>query len=93
MIQFIIIDSVCGQYTIEFETPDINFLVIKQFILQQTWDEIKNDNEAYMPILSTSANELDFSKHIDEDKPLSVYNLQNGGVIFLHYLKFKDLLN
>jgi len=89
-MNFIIIDSVYGQYNLDFATPNIDFFVIKQFILQQSWDQVKDNENAYLPVLSTSPDASDDSKFIEEDKPLEYYKLQNGGVIFLHYVKFSD---
>lgn len=86
-IDFIIIDSIIGQYTIHYPVElkdNISFVLIKRECLTHSWDFIKNDNRCYIPCLST--NQDPEAPQIDESHPLSFYHLENGGVIFLHYV-------
>jgi hypothetical protein len=83
---FIIIDSIIGQYTIDFCTPDLTFFVLKKFAVERSWDHIKGDTKCYYPVLSTSADDQDISKYIQEDLTLEHYHLERGGCIFIHYI-------
>ena len=87
MINFIIIDSVKGQYTLSYEEAEyVSLLIIKREAMNQSWDEVKNSKDILIPIISLSADEKDESQFIEEDKPLAYYKLENGGTIFLHYI-------
>jgi hypothetical protein len=89
-VEFIVIDPIAGQYTLTFPSNDyIDFLLIKQFCLKQSWEFIKDDSEIYFPVLSQSASEDDDTKIIEEDKPLCFYKLEKGGVLFIHYIKIQ----
>lgn len=85
--RFIVIDSIIGQYNLEFCTPDLTFFVLKKFAVEQSWEHIKGDSKCYYPVLSTNADEHAIEYYIHEDLPLSHYHLENGGLFFVHYIE------
>ena len=94
MLNFIIIDSVCGQFTLTFENDEyVDFLVLKQTCTHNSWQHMKNETKCLLPVLSTSADSQDDSKYIEEDKPLEAYKLQNGGIIFVYYVDLGEQLS
>lgn len=92
-VSFILISPISGQFTLTFDQEDaVSFLLIKRYACDATWPYIKDNPLCFFPVLSTSSDENDVDAHINEDLPTSVYNLHNGGVIFLHYILF-DIQN
>lgn len=92
MPDFIIIDKVNGQFTISFEKYEYyDFLVIKQLAIEESWKYMKKESTPFFPILSTSPDETDETKYIEEHMPLDVYKLQNGGIIYVHYLDLNSI--
>lgn len=88
-IQIIVIDKLVGQYTVSLPEDSMhNFLYLKQICVLQTWDQIKNDPvDIYYPVFSTSEDDQDQTKMIDEDYSFEHYKLHRGGILFLHYIK------